>query len=212
MISYLICTMALFVGVKMGIYNVILCIGDSLTFGARDEYKRGYPVELSKMLKDSCDNKQHWICINEGISGERSAEILRRTPKIMYTYGKEAYVAIIEAGTNDTLDKIPLDIYRDNMFQLIKTVQSLNPVNCGRKVILGSLIALDGVGLMSYSANEGHKLLLEYNKVLKDLAKELNIPFVDLTSLAKYRNDKCHLTNEGYQKMAQLYFEEIIKL
>jgi lysophospholipase L1-like esterase len=195
----------------MGIFNTILCIGDSLTYGARDEYRRGYPIELSQILNDYCDNKQFWVCINEGISGERSADILRRAPDIMYKYGNDVYVAIIQAGTNDTLDKVPVEIFRDNMFQLIRTVQLIKPVNGGRKVILGSLISLEGIGLMSYT-NDGHKILLKYNEVLKDLSRELNIPLVDLRCLEKYRNDKCHLTNEGYREMAKLYFEEIKKI
>ena len=31
------------------IWNEILCIGDSLTYGARDEYGRSYPLELAKI-------------------------------------------------------------------------------------------------------------------------------------------------------------------
>ena len=32
------------------IWNEILCLGDSLTYGARDRYGRSYPAELGKIL------------------------------------------------------------------------------------------------------------------------------------------------------------------
>ena len=34
------------------IWNEILCLGDSITFGSRDEYKRSYPDELGKILTE----------------------------------------------------------------------------------------------------------------------------------------------------------------
>ena len=34
------------------IWNEILCLGDSITFGARDPYKRSYPNELGQMLTE----------------------------------------------------------------------------------------------------------------------------------------------------------------
>ncbi len=33
------------------IWNEILCLGDSITYGARDPYKRSYPEELGKILR-----------------------------------------------------------------------------------------------------------------------------------------------------------------
>ena len=34
------------------IWNEILCLGDSITFGARDCYGRSYPAELGKILSE----------------------------------------------------------------------------------------------------------------------------------------------------------------
>lgn len=186
------------------IYNSILCIGDSLTLGSRDEYRRGYPAELSQLLNEKT-KEQFWVVINEGITGERSNDILRRLVKILILY-EDAYVVLLQVGTNDTIDLVPKEIYKDTMFQLIKTCQAFD-----KKVILGSLISLDGIGLMSYSA-DGALLLYEYNKILKELSKELKVSLVDLTLLSKYRIDKCHFNNQGYKEMAKLFLEEIIKL
>ena len=32
------------------IWNEVVCLGDSLTYGARDRYGRSYPAELAKIL------------------------------------------------------------------------------------------------------------------------------------------------------------------
>jgi len=186
------------------IYNTILCLGDSLTFGARDEYQRGYPAELARLLNEE-DSGQFWITINEGKSDERSNGLLRRLVKTLKIY-PEAYVVLLEIGTNDTLDFVPLDIYEDTIFQIIKTCQCF-----GKRVILGSLISLCGLGLLSYS-KQGAKLLEEYNIVLKKMASKLHLPFVDLTSLKKLRIDRCHFNNKGYKEMAKLYKKAILEL
>ena len=44
------------------IWNEILCLGDSITYGARDPYKRSYPAELGKMLTESL--KEFYFCHN----------------------------------------------------------------------------------------------------------------------------------------------------
>lgn len=195
------------------IYNTIFCIGDSLTYGARDEYNRGYPVELAKMLNDK-DPSQFWVVINEGINGQRSGDILRRLPSVL-TY-QEVQVILIQAGTNDCMDLLPPNLYQDNMYQIINTSQIIqNPVTSvykyKRKIILGSLISLDGFGLLYYGKN-GAEMLREYNSVLRGLAKSFDIPLVNLTSLEQYRVDACHLNNAGYKEMARLFMDAILKL
>ena len=36
----------------MFVWNEVICLGDSITYGARDKYGRSYPVELSKLLTE----------------------------------------------------------------------------------------------------------------------------------------------------------------
>ncbi len=196
-------------GFRLAIYNTILCLGDSLTFGARDEYHRGYPAELGKFLYEKSP-EQVWITINEGVNGETSTDTLKRTPRVISLYSN-AYVVLLQIGTNDTLELIPKQIFKDTVFQTIKICQSFHPLLGNRKVILGSLISLEGLGLFSYS-KEGAKLLLEYNEILKELSIELKIPLIDLTSLEKFRIDKCHLNNEGYKEMAKLFLKGVMEL
>ena len=59
----------------------ILCLGDSLTNGARNEFFRDYPLELSNIIyqKKKVDN----TCLNESVNGETTSEILKRAFKIL---------------------------------------------------------------------------------------------------------------------------------
>jgi lysophospholipase L1-like esterase len=59
------------------IWNEILCLGDSLTYGARDRYGRSYPAELGKILSEKTG--EFYICHNYGINGETSSDLLRRS-------------------------------------------------------------------------------------------------------------------------------------
>ena len=58
------------------IWNEIVCLGDSLTFGARDPYKRCFPAELGKML--SKETGEFYYCHNFGINGETSSDLQKR--------------------------------------------------------------------------------------------------------------------------------------
>ena len=39
----------------MFVWNEVICLGDSITYGARDKYGRSYPVELSKLLTEELE-------------------------------------------------------------------------------------------------------------------------------------------------------------
>ena len=54
------------------IWNEIVCLGDSLTFGARDPFKRSFPAELGKMLSD--ETGEFYYCHNYGVCGETSSD------------------------------------------------------------------------------------------------------------------------------------------
>ena len=63
------------------IWNEIVCLGDSLTYGARDRYGRSYPAELGKIMTDATG--EFYICHNYGINGETSSDLLRRSWHIL---------------------------------------------------------------------------------------------------------------------------------
>ena len=79
------------------IWNEILCLGDSITFGARDPYKRSYPNELGQMLTEK--TKEFYFCHNCSISGETSSELLRRAWGNIKSHSN-ANIMLLIIGTN----------------------------------------------------------------------------------------------------------------
>ena len=58
------------------IWNEILCLGDSLTSGARDPYGRSYPAELGSMM--TSEMNEFYYCHNFSINGETSSDLQKR--------------------------------------------------------------------------------------------------------------------------------------
>ncbi len=85
------------------IYGTIICLGDSLTSGARDEYGRGWPYELEQLLW--IKYSQIWCCVNAGVPKETSIEIYSRAYDVMKKY-QEATELVLLCGTNDASSQI----------------------------------------------------------------------------------------------------------
>ena len=171
----------------------ILCLGDSLTNGARNEYYRDYTQELNYLIKYK--NKKDNICINESVNGETSSEILKRSIKILNNNNFD-YVLLL-AGTNDTKIPIPFNIYEKNILQIID--------NCkwaGSKIILSTLPPIY-TGLPCYSKVEGNKIIKKYNEIIIKITKKKKLRFADLRNFKeKYYSDGVHLNYKGYLEMA----------
>lgn len=182
--------------------GTILCIGDSITFGARDEYKRGYPAELSFLLSE---NKQKWICVNRGIERETSAELLKRL------YGEikacpDAFEVCLLTGTNDARDKVDPEIYERNLRQILDTL-----VFFCKFVYLGLLPEKKGSGAPDYP-NEMMEWLEMYNGILQGLAPRYDgkVKIVDLTGLPESAYiDGVHFCNKGYWMIASKFVKAI---
>jgi len=84
------------------IVGTVLCLGDSLTDGARAPSGLGYPEHLVELL-DERSTGTRWASLNRGVSGEVTWEILRRTPgavrELAGLFGAKG--CVILAGTND---------------------------------------------------------------------------------------------------------------
>lgn len=178
----------------------ILCIGDSLTNGARNEFYRDYPLELSEIFFKKL--KKNVICQNESVNGETSSEVLKRAIKLIPS--EKFKCILLLAGTNDSKIPIPLKIYERNISQIIRlaTFQNL-------KLFIGLLPNIYS-GLPCYSILEGNKNIKNYNKILIKLALRNKIKTCDFRNMSeKFYSDGVHFNYQGYLIMAQKWFELI---
>jgi len=137
------------------IWNEILCLGDSITCGARDEYGRSYPIELARILTDRTG--EVYVCHEHAVCGETSSDLLKRSWDNT-ARRNAARIALVLIGTNDTACNIPAEIYEDNIRQIVNILKIH-----GKHIIFGLLPKLEFTPI--YYKNTS--LIDEYNKVLK---------------------------------------------
>jgi len=179
-----------------------VCLGDSLTYGARDEYGRSYPAELSKILAEKTN--EFYICHNHGINGETSSDLLRRSWNILKSNGGSK-ICLLLIGTNDTKTPTPLYIYKDNLRQIISSIKAH-----GMIPIVGTLPQLSFTPY--YAQNRDY--INRYNKVIKKLSEPDNLDFnlCSMDDMEEYLIDGVHFTHEGYNEMAKRWSKNILSL
>jgi lysophospholipase L1-like esterase len=182
------------------IWNEILCLGDSLTAGARDRYRRGYPMELSRILTE--ETGEFYFCHDYGVCGDTSSDLLRRVWNIAKG-NQNARIAIIMIGTNDTQIDIPEDIYEDNLRQIISVLKLY-----GMKIIVSKLPTLGFTPL--YLNNTSN--IAKYNNVIDKLCIKMDCVTCDLLETEKFYIDGVHYTHEGYNLLAAIFSKTIMKL
>ena len=148
------------------IYGFILCLGDSITNGARDEYNRAYPFELSDMLSARFEG-QAWICINRGVNEWTSADLLRNVFDIAKAYSK-AFEVVVCIGMNDSKPNIRTspEVFELNLKGILRVLKVL-----GRHVYLCTVPDFGSFGCINYDL-ESPKLVVRYNEIIKRLAQE----------------------------------------
>ena len=182
------------------IWNEIICLGDSWTYGARDSYGRSYPAELGRVLSE--ETGEFYICHNYGVNGDTSSDLLRRTWRHLKS-DPDARIVLILIGTNDTKTPIPIDIYEDNIRQIVSSVKANR-----RTPILGLLPPL--VFNPNYMFNREYIDI--YNKSTKDLSGKLGYMTSSMEDLGDDLIDGVHLTHNGYKEMAKKWCQTILSL
>ena len=182
------------------IWNEILCLGDSLTYGARDRFGRSYPAELGKILSEKTG--EFYICHNYGINGETSSDLLRRSWHIIKS-NKSCKIMLLLIGTNDTKSPTPVGVYSDNVRQIVQSAK----VN-GMTPIVATLPELEFSPY--YQNNRGWTKI--YSDEILTLSKSLNFEVCDMTNMKEYLIDGVHFDNEGYTEMAYRWADKILNI
>ncbi len=186
------------------VYGFILCIGDSLTYGSREDYGRDYAFYLGKILSEKYG--QGWVAIAEGLPGETSSELATRVYKTIKKY-PECYEVVFLTGTNDSKDNIitPAKIYRENIEQILRVARI-----CKKKIYLCTIPDMVGFGCPDYTVRSADRIK-EYNKVIESMIKEDGTKLVELRGLGEERySDGVHLNSSGYEEVARRVAEVII--
>ena len=180
------------------IWNEILCLGDSITYGSRDEYGRSPTIELSKILTEQTG--EGYICHNHGVSGDTSTDLLKRTWDATRSR-KESKIAIVMIGTNDTQKAIPPEIYEDNLRQIIDICKIH-----GMHIIISTLPKL---GMTPLYYKNSH-LINSYNDVIVRLSADLGLDMCDMSGVEEHYIDGVHFTTAGHKEIANRWATKIL--
>jgi acyl-CoA thioesterase I len=184
------------------IYGSIICLGDSLTQGSRDELGRGYPVELELLMYKR--HRQNWNCVNAGIAGETSIEVYKRAYNVLKSHPEAAEMVLL-VGTNDTKVqwKTPPDRYAEHVEAILRCAD-----RWGKISYLCLIPDLRGFGAPDFCS---HELIDRYNEKLQTLAQEWGNRLVDLRGMPDFMYaDGVHMNNAGYKEIA-LRVAEVIE-
>lgn len=159
--------------------DVILAVGDSLTYGVGATPDASYPSVLARLTS-------HKV-INAGVSGEESSETLQRINKLLDETSPKLVILCI--GGNDIIRKRPYAVIKDNIKKIVLITRQHHA-----QVIL---LAVPKLGL-SLTAPDFYQELGDDLKVVVDTT---TLP--ELLSQSEYKSDYIHLNAKGYQALAE---------
>ncbi len=169
---------------KLSNNAVIVAFGDSLTYGVGASSDENYPAILSRLIQREV--------INAGVSGERTAQGLKRLPEILEEYQPD--LLILCHGGNDMLRKTGEKKAANNLIAMIEMAQEYE-----------SEVILIGVPkpqlFLSSAAN-----------FYAEIATKMKIPYdgdiiADVLSRNSLKSDVIHPNAKGYQKIADAIME-----
>jgi acyl-CoA thioesterase-1 len=163
---------------------VLLCLGDSLTFGYGATAGAGYPQQLEQLTG--------YVTKNAGLNGDTAEGALARLPALLQE--NTPGLVLISIGGNDFLRGLPLDRTRAALKSLMQTAAA------GAQVVL---IAQPKPVFIAAATNS-----LSDHEVYAEVAKETGTPLFSggwsyVLSRSELRSDQIHANAEGYKVFAE---------
>lgn len=187
---------------------VIVCLGDSITFGSGLKREETYPARLQQLLPD-------YEVVNAGIGGNTSQAGLARLERDVLVHKPKIVVMLF--GTNDSVMtgpgkyRVACEAYAENLRRLVAGCRA-----SGARVVILTLPAIMPEPYFTrhpracYESEGGlEKILLRYREAAQTVAASLGAPVVDLyptfkadTSLLRGPPDGVHPNARGAAAIA----------
>ena len=177
----------------------IVAIGDSITYGLRDDAALGGWVgRLASMIRVLYPS-QNYTTINAGINGDTSSGVVKRLKHDVID--QKPNLVILAIGTNDFDYHVPAATFESNLRTIIATIkQQTHAAILVQSFLPEALVA--GSVLKQEAA---------YNALVPAVCRQLNVGYEDLfntflalgrAAMANLRHDSEHPTAAGYRFMA----------
>ena len=184
--------------------KVIVAFGNSITAGVGDSSRPpGYPYKLEQILLSTWPNA---IVLNRGVAGERTYQGAIRIDRVL-ARDEPDFVLILEGVNNINQTSLSSVIW--DLESMIKSVKA-----AGAIPLIASLTPTTGPHEAKMPGVEA------LNPMIRNLAAREEIVFVDQYSAflrtedftALLDTDGLHPNSEGYQLMAETWYEGLLRL
>ena len=170
---------------KNPVSDVIICFGDSLTFGTGASTGMDYPSRLSRLLGKPV--------INAGVPGNTTADALQRLEADVLE--KNPGYVLLTLGGNDLKNRVGKATAFSNLEAIVRSIQSA-----------GAMVVLGGIDIPMYGRGFG-----EAYKELAEKTGSVLIPnvFEGIMGKSSLMSDPIHPNDAGYEKMAAMFHETL---
>jgi len=185
-----------------------IAIGDSYTIGNGVPESGRWPNVLVKNLRENGVDIE--LISNPAVSGYRVRDAIETELPIVQRLRPDFVTVLI--GANDNFGQIPVNIYRQELIELLDKLQSMltNPKNIVLITIPDYSKSPAAAGYKTSGASES---IEEYNKVVKDEAEKRDLKVADIfpvsqtmTGREDYISDGLHPSAEGYAKWEKVIY------
>jgi acyl-CoA thioesterase I len=172
--------------------TTVVFLGDSLTAGHGVGAERAFPAVMQQYWGR---RGVPWTAVNEGISGDTTADVLRR---LGASRAPMAELTVLEIGANDAFQHAPVDTIAANVRQIIRTVRA-----GGSRVVLSTMAF--SPGMLGGDADYTRR----FNALYADVGRTEKVPVLPplLRSLFERSDiwlpDGLHPTEEGHALIAR---------
>lgn len=169
----------------------ILALGDSLTAGAGVTPQEAWPDLLA--------GKTGWVVINGGVSGDTSADALKRLPSLLEQH--TPVLVLVTLGGNDMLRHIPQQETVANLEQILARIRTQG----AKPVLLATPSpSLMGAVFQKLSAADLYRQVADTQKV--PLIKDA---IADVISDPQLKGDPLHPNAAGHALLAEKIYKEL---
>jgi len=171
-------------------WETLLCLGDSITFGARSYF--GYPEITGNILEKKLSKK--WNIINHSTNGFTTIDLIRSLNSVIYNYKQEfPSIITIMIGTNDIKNKTSIENFTIAYKQIIVKAK-LMAIN--NNIVTFKIPRFTNQVFYPYNF-EMNAEVSNFNNIIEALSKENGLRTIDLSLEDDDFFDGVHFSTKG---------------
>lgn len=197
----------------------ILVFGDSIIYGAWDK-EGGWAQRLRKFLDEKTLTEENFYCViyNLGISGDTTDDLLGRFEFETKQRIKEKKdtIIIFSIGGNDATfidGEKQCQVSKEKFRENVKKLEKLAEKYASKILFIGLFPADESKTIpILWAPGKSYKneYIIQYDKIIKSVCRENNVPFIDIYEKfmnADYKNlleDGQHPNSAGHRKIFEI--------